>query len=79
MANLENSGHVISGQARFGSAKLRYFKLPGKAVRAESRLKRQFGSNSLLFTTFMTVLGDSRPRVNETDSSIKFMVKRVHK
>ena len=31
----------------------------------ESRSKRQFGSNSLHFTPFMTVYVDPRPRVNE--------------
>ena len=46
-------GHVISGQARFGTAQLHYFKL--QAVRTESRYKRQCGYNSLLFTPFKTV------------------------
>ena len=39
-----------------------------QAVRTESWSKRQFGSNSLLFTPFLTVYGDSRLLVNETAS-----------
>ena len=58
------SGHVISRQARFGTAPiLSYY---AQAVRTESRYKHQFGSNSLLFTPFKTVYFDSRPRVNES-------------
>ena len=66
--NIVTSGHVISGQARFGTAQLHYFMLlctatsHGKSV---LRLKLQFCSNLLLFTLFMTVCVDSRPRVNE--------------
>ncbi len=35
-----------------------------QAVRMESRSKRQFGSNQLTFTQFMTVQVNSRQRVN---------------
>ena len=54
--NIVTSGHVISGQARFVTAQLHYFKLLCTGtVRTESRYKCQFGSNSLLFTPFKTV------------------------
>ena len=43
-----------------------------QAVRTESRPKRQFGSNSLLFTPFVTVYVDSQPRVNELASILNF-------
>ena len=41
-----------------------------RAVRTESRSKRQFGYNLLLFTAFKTVWLDSRPRVNEAASCV---------
>ena len=57
------SGHVISGLHKCTISS--YYV---QAVRTKSRYKRQFGSNSLLFTQFKTVLLDSQPRVNESAS-----------
>ena len=55
--NIVTSGHVISGKARFGTAQQHYFK-----YNMFARCKRQFGSNSLLFTPFMTVYRSTRDR-----------------
>ena len=55
LRNIVISGHVISGQARSVLHNCTISSYYVQAVGTESRYKRQFGSNSLLFTSFKTV------------------------